>query len=181
MVVSSKPDRPTPAWLACKMAAYTVLFLAFILGLVPYGFHHLGRLVYPQDVHDWLAAGSTQTIIGTVVCGVGLIGYLVCSLWLVVVGKGPFVEFDPPTEFVATGPYRWMRNPIASFLIFTVLGEAVLFGSAGVLTLFVLGFPLAQFQVSRIEEPRLRARFGDAYAEYCRCVPRWIPSRPRGA
>lgn len=161
------------------MVAYTVSFLAFILVALPYGFDYLGRVVYPQPVHAWLEPGLAQMIFGAAVIVVGLVGYLVCSLWLVIFGKGPFVEFDPPTQFVATGPYRWMRNPVAAFLVITVLGEAIFFGSAGVLTLFLLGFPLAQLQVTRIEEPRLRARFGDAYVDYCRRVPRWIPKRPK--
>ncbi|MBN2560551.1 MAG: isoprenylcysteine carboxylmethyltransferase family protein [Phycisphaerae bacterium] len=161
-----------------RMTAYTVSFLAFILGAVPYGFHQLGRLLAPDPLHAWLQPGIPQHILGVVIFVVGLAGYLICSLWLVIVGKGPFVEFDPPKEFVATGPYRWMRNPVAAMLIVTVLGEAVFFGSAGIFALFVLGFPLAQLQVTRIEEPRLKARFGKTYVEYCRRVPRWIPKRP---
>ena len=35
--------------------------------------------------------------------------------------------------------------------------------------LFVIGY----------EEPTLRRRFGSAYLEYQRMVPRWIPRRPR--
>lgn len=161
------------------MVAYTIFFLAFILVAVPYGFDSIGRLVFPQSIHDLLEAELPQKVVGVVVFVVGLIGYFICSLWLVIVGKGPFVEFDPPTEFVASGPYRWMRNPVAALLIVTILGEGIFFGSAGILILFLLGFPLAQLQVTRIEEPRLRARFGEAYVAYCRRVPRWIPRRPK--
>jgi protein-S-isoprenylcysteine O-methyltransferase Ste14 len=166
-------------WLLVKMVLYAASFLAFILGLVPYGFHRLGRLILPDALHVWLVPGDVQQVAGVVVFGLGLFGYLFCSLWLVVAGRGPFVEFDPPTEFVATGPYRWTRNPIAALLILTILGEAVHFGSPGIFLLCLLGLPLAHLQVTRIEEPRLRARFGDTYVEYCRRVPRWIPRRPR--
>ena len=160
------------------MAVYTVSFLAFVLGGVPYVFHQLGGLLYPDSVHVWLSPGMGQHILGVVVFALGLAGYLVCSLWLVIVGKGPFVEFDPPTQFVATGPYRWMRNPVAALLIMTVLGEAVYFGSPGISTLVLIGPLLAHLQVTRIEEPRLQARFGKPYEDYCRRVPRWLPRRP---
>jgi protein-S-isoprenylcysteine O-methyltransferase Ste14 len=163
------------------MVLYAAGFLAFILVGVPYVFHVLGNAVLPETVHAWIApASTTQQALGVVLFIFGLIAYLVSSLWLVIVGKGPFVEFDPPTRFVASGPYRWMRNPIAAALLITVLGEAVFFGSAGILSLFLLGIPLAQLQVTRIEEPRLRKRFGESYIEYCRHVPRWLPRRPKG-
>jgi protein-S-isoprenylcysteine O-methyltransferase Ste14 len=171
-------DHPSPAWLACKMVVYAVTFLAFILLAVPYGFHYLGKHAYPASVHTALQPGPAQHVVGAAVFVIGLVGYLISSLWLVIIGKGPFVEFDPPKAFVATGPYRWMRNPVAAMLLVTVLGEAVFFGSPGIATLFVLGLPLAQWQVVCIEEPRLRARFGDSYIEYCRTVPRWLPKRP---
>lgn len=160
------------------MVAYTLSFLAFILGGVPYGFHRLGKVIYPSSVEQWLSPGPGQQGLGVAIFVGGLIGYLICSLWLVIVGKGPFVEFDPPKQFVATGPYRWTRNPVAALLIVTVLGEALYFGSPGIFTLFLLGFPVAHLQVTRIEEPRLKARFGETYVDYCRRVPRWIPKRP---
>ena len=30
--------------------------------------------------------------------------------------------------------------------------------------------------ITRVEEPRLRARFGSVYETYCQRVPRWIPT-----
>jgi protein-S-isoprenylcysteine O-methyltransferase Ste14 len=33
----------------------------------------------------------------------------------------------------------------------------------------------AHLAVLHIEEPELRERFGQSYAEYCRRVPRWLP------
>jgi protein-S-isoprenylcysteine O-methyltransferase Ste14 len=178
MVKPAPPDHPRPAWLACKMVFYAVSFLAFILAALPYAFNYLGRLAYPASLQALLRPELSQQVFGVAIFVVGLIGYLVSSLWLVIVGKGPFVEFDPPKEFVATGPYRWTRNPVAAMLLLTVLGEAVFFGSPGIFTLFILGIPLAQLQVVCIEEPRLRTRFGESYVEYCRTVPRWFPRRP---
>lgn len=161
------------------MVVYTVSFLAFILGLLPYGFHYLGQVLLPCAALRCSPPGVVLRSIGVAVFALGLLGYLICSCWLMIVGKGPHVEFDPPTQFVATGPYRWMRNPVAALLLVTVSGEAIYFGSPGILLLVLLGLPLAHLQVTRIEEPRLRARFGESYEDYCRRVPRWMPKRPK--
>jgi protein-S-isoprenylcysteine O-methyltransferase Ste14 len=82
---------------------------------------------------------------------------------------------------VATGPHRWVRNPIYIAALLVVLGQAWLFMSLPLLAyagamalcchLFVIGY----------EEPALRRRFGSAYLEYRRAVPRWIPRPPRRA
>ena len=101
-----------------------------------------------------------------------------CSTWLIFYGRGPHVEFDPPKVFVATGPYRWVRNPVVITLLTAVLGEAIFSGSIGIFALLAVGLPLAHYQVTRIEEPRLRGRFGQSYLDYCGSVPRWIPRFP---
>ena len=45
----------------------------------------------------------------------------------------------------------------------------------GVVT--VAAAAVAHLWVVRAEEPRLRTRFGAAYEEYLRRVPRWLPRR----
>ncbi|MCZ6817535.1 MAG: isoprenylcysteine carboxylmethyltransferase family protein [Planctomycetota bacterium] len=178
MVDESKPDRPRPAWIAGKMVVYTVAFLALVLVGLPSLFNWIGDAIFSPRVHEFLEPRSTQSWIGIAVFTVGIAGYFVSSLWLVIVGKGPFVEFDPPTRFVASGPYRWMRNPVAAMLLVTVLGEGLYFGSAGILALFLWGLHVAHLQVLSVEEPRLEKRFGQSYTDYCQRVPRWIPGKP---
>lgn len=106
--------------------------------------------------------------------------YVYCARQLTYRGKGGYVEFDPPTQFVCQGPYRWSRNPVAGCVIGMLLGEAVALSSTGVFLLFLAGMLLAHLQVVLLEEPLLRKRFGEAYQEYWRRVPRWIPRRPAG-
>src|SRR5207249_11876749 len=112
-----------------------------------------------------------RSLCGVGIFAIGLAAYLFCSFWLIFHGKGPHVEFDPPRVFVATGPYRWVRNPVVLALLTTVLGEALFLPSWGILILFLLGLPIAHYQVTRIEEPRLRQRFGESYSQYCASVP----------
>lgn len=173
-------DVPQDKSLFWRSTIYTVIFLVFILGLVPWVAHRTYEYLYQSITTN---VGEKLTLIrqwvGGAVFIVGLVAYLICSCWLMFFGKGPHVEFDPPKEFVATGPYRWCRNPVVITLFVAAIGEAIYFSSMGIL-LFVLliGVPFAHVQVTRIEEPRLRKRFGDTYGEYCNRVPRWWPRRP---
>lgn len=82
-----------------------------------------------------------------------------------------------PALLVPVG-FRWVRNPIYIAALLVVVGEAWLFLSprllyAGTVAIFfhllVIGY----------EEPTLRRRFGETYAEYPRTVPRWVLRPPR--
>jgi protein-S-isoprenylcysteine O-methyltransferase Ste14 len=115
--------------------------------------------------------------VAVMVFGVAL--YFWCLWAFASVGRGTPGPWDPPRRFVAVGPYCWVRNPMSISAILVVVGEAWLFrslpllayagGVAIVFHLFVIGY----------EEPALRRRFGETYAEYRRTVPRWIPRPPR--
>jgi protein-S-isoprenylcysteine O-methyltransferase Ste14 len=158
------------------------LFLLGILGVIPSIFYVCGEWASGSRGF-WLIAGrfwaGFRVLVGAALFAIGLAAYSYCSAWLIFFGKGPHVEFDPPKVFVASGPYRWVRNPVVITLLVTVLGEAIWFGSISILVLLAVGLPLAHYQVTRIEEPRLKARFGASYEEYCRRVNRWTPSFPR--
>jgi protein-S-isoprenylcysteine O-methyltransferase Ste14 len=105
----------------------------------------------------------------------GLALYVWCVWCFAAVGRGTPGPWDAPRRLVAVGPYRWVRNPIYVGALAVILGESWLFlsvplliyaGEAAIVChLFVIGY----------EEPTLRRRFGEAYAEYRRTVPRWIP------
>lgn len=94
-------------------------------------------------------------------------------------GGGTPLPLDPPTRFVVSGPYRWVRNPMMLGMFLVLGGEALFSGSAvlwGYLLVIVI---LAQAFVRCWEEPDLARRFGSAYRDYQRQIPRWIPTIPR--
>lgn len=159
--------------LAVRMLVYGVSFLFVVLAALPW-------LAYRFDVR-WPNArvelGPLRAV-GAVVFFACLTVYLHASYLLSSRGRGAYVEFDPPREFVAVGPYRWVRNPIAASLVGSLLGEAIAFSSTGIFLLFLLSILLAHAQVVWIEEPLLRRRFGKSYADYLASVPRWVPRRP---
>lgn len=107
--------------------------------------------------------------------------YLWCVWNFAAVGGGTPGLWDAPSRVVATGPYRWVRNPIYIGALLVVLGEAWLFMSlpllayAGAMAVFFHLF------VTGYEERRLGRRFGRTYLEYRHEVPRWIPRRPSRA
>ena len=105
--------------------------------------------------------------------------YAWCVWNFAAVGNGTPGLWDAPSRVVATGPYRWVRNPIYIGALLVVLGESWLFAS---LPLLVYAGAMAVFChlfVTGYEERTLSRRFGRAYLEYRRTVPRWIPRRPR--
>jgi protein-S-isoprenylcysteine O-methyltransferase Ste14 len=157
-----------------RAAAYYAALHGFILLLLPWSAHVLAARYLP-----WRIEIGWGRAVGWVVFGICWLGYTFTSVLLVRRGRGGYIEFDPPKEFVATGPFRWCRNPIVVSVLGMVLGEALAFSSTGIFLLFLVGLPLAHLQVVLLEEPRLEKRFGQAYADYRRRVPRWIPRPPR--
>jgi len=80
---------------------------------------------------------------------------------------------------VASGLYRWVRNPMYVGMFTILAGEALLFGSRSLAiytVLLALGFHV---RVALFEERALGRVFGDSYARYRATVPRWIPRLPR--
>jgi protein-S-isoprenylcysteine O-methyltransferase Ste14 len=83
--------------------------------------------------------------------------------------------WDPPRALVVRGPYRHVRNPMISGVLFVLFGEALALLSPphGVWATAFLALNLVYIPL--VEEPRLAQRFGDPYREYCRHVRRFLP------
>lgn len=90
-------------------------------------------------------------------------------------GGGTPVPLRPPTQIVSQGLFARVRNPMYTTYIAIALGEAILYRS-WILLAYAVGFALLLHgYVALIEEPKLRARFGDAYERYCETSGRWLP------
>jgi len=100
----------------------------------------------------------------------------VSSLWRFAGdGKGTLAPWDPPRRLVISGPYRYVRNPMISGVVFVLFGEALLLLSRPHFTWAVTFLVINVIYIPLLEEPQLRERFGAAYDEYCRHVPRLLP------
>ena len=87
----------------------------------------------------------------------------------------------PRPAFVLAGPYLRTRNPLYAGLVLALGGAALAAASWGLALVALAAGVGAHLWVVRVEEPRLQARFGAAYAEYLRRVPRWMPTLRRGS
>jgi protein-S-isoprenylcysteine O-methyltransferase Ste14 len=76
---------------------------------------------------------------------------------------------------VDDGPYRACRNPLYLGTFAMVLGVALFLKSAVFGAAVVFLWWLYAWFVVPAEEHYLAGRFAEAYADYCRRVPRWIP------
>lgn len=82
--------------------------------------------------------------------------------------------------FVLAGPYLRLRNPLLAGVVLMLASGALAMRSWLLALAAVSAAVGAHLWVVRVEERRLRTRFGLAYAEYLRNVPRWLPRLGRG-
>lgn len=92
-------------------------------------------------------------------------------------GRGTPFPLDAPRQFVATGFYRWVRNPMYVGMAITLIGEALLLPpiTKEMLVMLAILAVLVSLLVIFYEEPHLQELFGEDYELYRRNVPRWIP------
>jgi protein-S-isoprenylcysteine O-methyltransferase Ste14 len=90
-------------------------------------------------------------------------------------GRGTPAPTDPPKELVAAGFYRYVRNPMYVAVLAILIGHFLWFGYWYFLLYAVLVFIAFHIFVTGYEEPTLKGKFGAAYEEYFKRVPRWIP------
>lgn len=117
-----------------------------------------------------------MAIPGILLTMVGGFLILLCFGVFVIWGRGTPLVVDPPKEFVARGPYRYVRNPIYLGQILLLIGLGLYLRSVSVLILAFVWFLFVHLFVVYVEEPGLTERFGATYEAYRRAVPRWIPS-----
>jgi hypothetical protein len=76
---------------------------------------------------------------------------------------------------LADGPYRRTRNPLYLGTILHIIGLAILMPPSGAIFCVALIWIL-NVRLALAEEPFLTQRFGEAYVEYRKAVPRFLPS-----
>jgi protein-S-isoprenylcysteine O-methyltransferase Ste14 len=94
-----------------------------------------------------------------------------------ITADGTPVPVMSPPRLVVSGYYRYVRNPIYVGFLGVLLGEALLFGSLGLLEYTAVAWCIGAAAVRFYEEPTLARKFGTEYQAYRRAVPAWIPRR----
>ncbi len=97
-----------------------------------------------------------------------------CRLFLTV-GKGTPAPWDPPQKPVVEGPYRYVRNPMITSVLFLLAAEALFLGSRALGAWLLVFFLANAVYFPLVEEKALERRFGDPYRLYKANVPRWVP------
>lgn len=116
-----------------------------------------------------------ERLVGLVAVGAGLASLVDCFARFALEGRGTPGPVEQTEVLVASGLYRFVRNPMYVCVLTIVSGQALLFGQA--LLLPYAGVVLVAFHlfILRYEEPTLRRRFGASYETYCLHVRRWWP------
>lgn len=91
-------------------------------------------------------------------------------------GKGTPLPLDQTNQLVVTGPYRFVRNPMAVAGIGQGVAVATMFQSLPILAYAVVGAVVWHLVVRPIEERDMTMRFGEPYLEYRKRIKCWIPT-----
>ncbi len=102
----------------------------------------------------------------------------ICVAAFVTTGRGTPAPFDPPREFVASGPYRYVRNPMYIGGAAVILGAGLAFSSPSIVLLALAFLLIMHLFVVILEEPSLAGKFGAGYQRYSQSVPRWLIRPP---
>jgi protein-S-isoprenylcysteine O-methyltransferase Ste14 len=136
--------RPPLAWLAAFVAGVAIdrlLPLRFVPGSVP---------------AVWVGAAIFALAFAFAVWAIATIR-----------GAGTRIETTKPTTtIVATGPYRFTRNPVYLGMIVGQVGLAVAFDSLWLLATLVPFCLVIRYGVVAREEAYLERKFGEAYLGY---------------
>lgn len=144
------------------------------LFILLFGWLALNVRVYDKELGIILPQWAS--IIGIVCMAIGSILVLLCVVFFVIRGKGTPAVFDPPTEFVATGPYAYVRNPmyIGGFIL--LVGFGLYHLSLSILILALILIVVFHFFVLTVEEPNLERLFGKSDLDYKKKTNRWLPN-----
>ena len=154
---------------ALKSLLFLILAPGMVAGYIPLGFLRNGARM-DTGIFSFLA--FPLWLIGGII--------LLWSFWnFLKEGRGTPAPIDPPKELVAVGFYRYTRNPMYVGILAAILGHFLWFGYWNLLIYAVVVFFAFNTFVTYYEEPTLKRKFGVAYEDYLKRVPRWIPrARP---
>lgn len=158
-------------WTAVRAVVYACAFIGLWTWLAYVA--HLRDVPFGAPLPDWVAP------IGVALTAIGLGIMTTCVAAFVVRGRGTPAPFDPPRAFVASGFYRWVRNPMYIGMFVFLVGYALCAVSFAALLVAFAMLAVAHLVAVLYEEPSLERRFGEPYRAYRRTTPRWIPRPPR--
>ncbi len=168
--------RARPASVArnlAKTGAQSVLMWLLFLGVLPLLFWHIESWLL---THNWPLQRFAPSRVLAVVTFISGWAIAWASAWnLVKWGQGTPLPIDATNELVIRGPYRYIRNPMATASLLQGAAIGIWFGSPLILTYVFAGALLWNVAARPWEEADLRARFGADYERYQKQVRCWWP------
>ena len=146
-----------------KFLTFRLLVGSFVAAYLPYSI----LASHPGPAPILLNA---LTVTGVFLMSVGAYVFLRCVWDFAADSQG-----DDPTILVAHGTYKFVRNPMYAGLVLALVGESLLFESWRLLGYAAGVWFASNLLVILYEERALAKKFGTAYEQYCKEVPRWIP------
>jgi protein-S-isoprenylcysteine O-methyltransferase Ste14 len=135
----------------------------------------------PWLISGWQVRGPmspfaiVRIAIGALLLVLGIVVLVRAFARFVMEGRGTPAPIAPPERLVVGGEYRFVRNPMYVALIMAVLGQAMIFGSLGLLVYALAMWAITAAFVRWYEEPVLLKRYGDEYERYRQAVRAWVP------
>src|SRR5712691_6320778 len=167
-------DPPAGAWDSMKTLLIAVRAAVYGTGFVLlWGWVALSVRRFDPEIGGVLPAWTRP--LGIVLMVVGAAVAVSCVAVFVARGRGTPAPFDPPREFVALGPYKYVRNPMYVGGLGVLAGFGLYQRSPAILLFAVVLLLAVQLFVVLYEEPGLERRFGQSYRDYKRSVNRWLP------
>lgn len=158
----TEPKRDTPG----VIAPPPLIYLAFLLAGLALEF----GVVRTQGLD--MPASLRWTVVALLL--IAGMGFVAAALLRFRDAGTPAPPWQPVTAFVASGIYRWSRNPmyLGMMLAYVALGIA-----ANAPVVFWMLVPLIatiHYGVILREERYMANRFGASYLDYFHRVPRWL-------
>ncbi len=161
------------SWNLAKTAVQIVAFWGlFLFVLPPLVVNIAARFGFLSQPTALLRAIGAVLFVGASTLG------LFSAFTIVVHGCGTPLPLDAPRAMVVTGPYAWVRNPMALAGLTQGLAIALWHGSIAVAAYVVLGGAMWHIVVRPHEEADLARTFGAQFVDYKKRVPLWWPCRP---
>ncbi len=143
-----------------------------------FGFAFMGTFLAYMIDPSWVAWGRLEIPrwIRWIGAGVGVAS--IPALWWILSNLGTnitrTVVVRENAYLVMTGPYRFVRQPLYSFLLVSWMGLCVMIAS-WIMAALLVGAFTALFFRTRIEEENLIAKFGDDYRDYMQTTGQFFP------
>jgi protein-S-isoprenylcysteine O-methyltransferase Ste14 len=117
-----------------------------------------------------------QPALGAVLLVLFSLGGL-CSAWAINRdGEGTPLPMDTTRRLVTTGPYAYVRNPMAITGVGQGISVGAMMGSPGVVLYAVAGALFWNFVMRPLEERDMAEHFGGQFDAYRRAVRCWLPN-----